>query len=351
MSKLFILVLLCVVAFAMAGPSQRVEIGYKSSAIGIENNDSGYFQFQVTAEQAALINPGNDLNYVSMIEIVYDKHIAGEQSICFGTEQNMDCDSSDEDFVEHLGADSLTRTYCMPINNTADSYIMSIAGTCEFSTSSNPCVETTDVDIEGARIFEYRFTSTLDAYGCPPADRRRYVPFYQDLDGSNTAMYRVDVDDLSDDGQDGFAYPSMMVDVAAGGEDHYVLLDITDIGSSLLYAVEFHYTFDKVCGDSTYCIANDAMCAWNTTDYENFVFPNGVEQIENPRKGSYASGAIQLSEGSWGVTPYVYKMSTGEVSFRFCGGLGAECASASGLTPSVFLFAILLAFIALMRQF
>jgi len=219
---------------------------------------------------------------------------------------------------------------------------ISITGVCQTSTSTTPCLSTTDVDIEGVRIFEATGTNGGDVTDGSYYTNIAYVPFLQDLDGSNTAGYTVDAADTDD-----FAYPSMVFDVAAGGEDHYLKLDIDESIADSQYAVEFHYVYGDVCGWSSY--ANASLCMWDVANYGNEVVPNGETNWDMPQKGDWVAGPTNLAEGMWSVTPYVYSENVqSSLDFRYCGGLGYECASASGLAPSIALFAILFALIALL---
>lgn len=338
----FLIALFGAVAFA----AQTVDPGYKSSELGIEDGDTDYFIIPIEGRNGDFCNPYSNPGITCVVEIIYDKHTAGEQDVCIGTTQLNSCDDTSADYVEHIGLDSRTKTYYYEYEGGMGVDInvyISITGTCETSTSSTPCLSTTDVDIESVRIFEASGTNGGDVTDGSGYTNIAYVPFLQDLDGSNTALYTVDVADVDD-----FAYPSMVFDVGSGGDYHYIVLDIDESLADTLYAVEFHYVYEAVCGDSSYSNASD-VCWWDVANYDNWVVPNGEDNWDSPQTGDYVAGPTNVTEGMWSVTPYVYGENVeSSLDFRYCGGLGYECASASGLAPSIALFAILFALIALL---
>jgi len=332
MKSIIALFLISFVGFAFS-QSQNVDPGYKSSSLNIEDNETGYFRIPIDGKNSGFCNPGNDTSIICGVKVIYDKSSGGEQRICVGWEQLSECTTSSADYVETLGLEDVsTYTYYAEYDGGADwsgDLYLTIGGKCK---TSDLCLETTDGDIEGVRIYEALGSSNMgDVTDNSGYTNTYYVPFEMDTDGSNTAMYTVNAGQTDD-----FAYPSMVFDIASGGEDHYIVLDIDEL-NDISYSVEFHYTDTGICGDSS--VANSTLCQFNVTG--NYVYPE--ENTEDPFRGSYATGPVSLPAGEWGVTPYVYSDNVqSALNFRFCGAVGYECASASGLAPSIALFVTLL---------
>lgn len=332
MKSVLALLLIAFVGFAFS-QSQVVDPGYKSSEIQIADGDTGYFRIPIDGLNGDFCNPLNNTDIICGVKVEYSKHPAGVQRICISWEPiTGDCTTESATYFETLGVTdgATTKNYFIEYeggaNYDGDLYIY-IGGKCK---TSDLCASSTDADIKGVRIYEATGVSNGDDYNDNTGYTSTYmVPFEMDADGSNTAKYTVNAANTDD-----FAFPSMAFEIAAGGEDHYILLDIDELADTL-YAVEFHYTWDDVCGLSS--AANNTLCYLNNTN--TYVFPDSTE----PVTGDYGTGPITLEAGFWGVTPYVYSENVqSSVDFRFCGAIGYECASASGLVPSIALFATLL---------
>jgi hypothetical protein len=332
MKSIIALFLIAFVGFAFS-QSQVVDPGYKSSQLSVEDGDTGYFQIPITGNNGDYCNPNNVTDVICGVEIIYDKHLSGEQRICVGWTMLTECTAESPDYVETLGVeDSFTVTYYAEYEGGMDysgNLYLTIGGKCK---TSDLCFETTDGDVESVRIYEADGVSNAGDVTSPTTGSMNYVPFEMDSDGSNTAMYTVTLAESDD-----FAYPSMTFDIATGGDDHYIVLDIDEV-NDISYSVEFHYTDGGICGDST--AANSTLCNWNST--MNYVYPAN-DDGGTPVRGDYATGPISLGSGSWGVTPYMYSDNIqSSIDFRFCGSVGYECASASGLAPSIAFFVTLL---------
>ena len=322
----FLLVVLFAFIAAVFAQTQTVEIGYKSSEIGISDGDTGYFTFVVTDEQYAWCGTGCTL------EVIHDKTSGGEQEICLGDSMLSSCDNTEADYMASLGVEDIFETtYCLQIS-AAGTYYMSISGTCA---TSSGCLSSTDAEIKGVRLYEG--SSTMDEFNCyANAD---YVPFYIDDDGGNTGFYDVSMSGVTNSS---FEFPSMIVDLDAA-EDLYLVLDIDEV-DEVNYAVEFHITLDVACGTCEMC--NDSYCSQYAEEGMSYVrYPSMQMDGDSAMEGSYSTGPISLTAGTWSVTPMVWEteFGTGTLNFRYCGGVGFECESAAGLIPSLTIMIALLA--------
>lgn len=342
MMKLTLVLLVALFGVAMSAKNEQVvELGYKSSQIEISDGGMGYFEIPVTATDYAGCVGSN-----CYVEIMYNKHTAGEQDVCISATKESDCLDTDAAFAGLIAADSSVVTYCVDLAELGnpDTIWVSILGKCKFDSGSFPCYSSTDVDIAGVRMLESAENKANN--NCPT--NSTYTPFTMDTDGGNTAFYVVDAPyDLV--GDEGFTNnPSMMV-TQATTDDFYMVLDIDELIDSE-YAVEFHITSGTCCDQSIFCQALQTVtpCMWNYTASESYiVYPEAQDPLD-PKTGSYKTGPIALPMGVYYVTPYVYPIGTTglDLDFRFCAGLGFECSAGIANVPSFALMATLVAFVA-----
>jgi hypothetical protein len=294
------------------------------------------------------VSPQNRFFGAQYLEVIYAKGSTGDQVVCLGDMDNA-CSSNSDDYVgtfDPSQINALTFCYDVSTKNDTDSIYLSIAGTCE---TTSLCYSSTDVAVDGVRLFSTTDASSVNSYGCPnSADAETtYLPFYVDQDGGNTAFYYVTIDEMGGMFQD----PVMVIPEPDTGSttDLYIVLDIDEIDASN-YAVEFHYIFDD-CATALCQDGDNATDYFNATQTgEHLAYPVDQWMLDENEvmTGSYATGPVTLDFSyatedtpQWTVNPYVFDMGLGEVQFRYCAGRDFECSDASATVPSIALFGAL----------